>query len=63
MPASTPAYVEGCLSFHVPPTVQLVFMEYSVNTPDVKEYERLLRRLLRYPRNPPVVVSRALAFV
>jgi len=56
VPASTPAYVEGCLSFHVPATAQLIFVEYSVNTPEPREYERLLRRLLSYPSHPPVIM-------
>ena len=62
VPASTPAYVEGCLSFHVPPTAQLIFVEYSVNTPEPREYERLLRRLLRYPRRPPIILLHMFKF-
>ena len=56
VPASTPGYVTGCLSFHVPPTAQLIVVEYSVNTPDAREYERLLRRLLVYPNRPAVLL-------
>ena len=56
VPASTPGYVTGCLSFHAPPTTDLVIVEYSVNSPDSLEYERLVRRLLRYPREPAVIL-------
>ena len=61
VPASTPAYVEGCLSFHVPTSVDLIFMEYSVNSPEPREYERLLRRLLRYPKRPAGMVASMLS--
>lgn len=56
VPASTPGYVTGCLSFHAPQTSHLVVVEYSVNSPDALQYERLVRRLLLYPQRPAVVL-------
>lgn len=62
LPASTPAYVESCLSFHVPEAADLVFVEYAVNFDNSVEYERLLRRSARitsknHIRNECCVVS------
>lgn len=56
VPASTPAYVDGCLHFHLPRTADLILIEYTLNTLDWREYERLLRRTLAYPRKPAVIL-------
>lgn len=56
IPASTPAYVDGCLSFSLPPWSELVIIEYSVNTADVREYEALLRHVLQWPTRPAVLL-------
>lgn len=37
VPASTPAYVDGCLAFHLPATADLIFIEYTLNTLDFRE--------------------------
>ena len=48
LPASTPGYVESCITLHVPVASDLVFVEYAANFDNPRAYERLLRRLLRY---------------
>jgi hypothetical protein len=56
VPASTPAYIDGCLDFHLPRSADLVLIEYTLNTLDWREYERLLRRALAYPRRPAILL-------
>lgn len=56
LPASTPGYVESCITLHVPRAADLVFVEYAANFDNARAYERLLRRLLGYPRRPAVLL-------
>lgn len=56
LPASTPGYVESCVTLHVPLAADLVFVEYAANFDNERAYERLLRRLLRYERQPAIVL-------
>lgn len=55
LPASTPAFVESCVQFQVPPHSDLVLIDFAVNFDTTRAYERLLRRLLVYPRRPAVI--------
>ena len=55
LPASTPAYVETCLTLHVPSGAHLVLLEYAANFDDAPSYERLLRRALSLPGAPAVL--------
>jgi len=61
VPASGPSYMEHCLQWHVPKDVDLIIIEYAVNfdtssEDDAHSFERMLRRLLRTPGAPAVVV-------
>ena len=48
VPASTPAYVDGCLAFHLPTTADLIFIEYTLNT-QVQRESNLRDRCLLSP--------------
>ena len=59
-PAAGPQYMEKCLSSQLPPSPNLVVVEYTQNTDmsnanDGLALERLLRRLLLWPSAPAVV--------
>ena len=56
LPASTPGYVESCITLHVPVASDLVFVEYAANFDNPRAYERLLRRLLRYRPQPAIIL-------
>ena len=56
LPASTPSYVESCISMHVPAATDLVLVEYAANYDDDCSYERLVRRLLSYKRRMAIVL-------
>lgn len=62
VPGTTSAYMSVCHNVHVPREADIVIVEYSVNDPEDNEpkkrmdnphrraFERLLRKLLTYPR-------------
>ncbi|KAG2500335.1 hypothetical protein HYH03_001911 [Edaphochlamys debaryana] len=66
VPGTTSAYMSACFHHHLPPGVDLVFVEYSVNDPpdpspdmgssDRRALERLLRKVLALPSRPAVVL-------
>ena len=56
LPASTPGYVESCVTLHVPVAADIVFVEYAANFDNPRAYERLVRRLIRYPHRPAIVL-------
>ena len=61
VPASGPSYMEHCVMWHLPPTgADLILVEYAVNFDSVHDdapaFERLIRRLLRLPNAPAVVI-------
>ena len=60
--ASSSEYISFCLDRHLPPAVDLVIVEFSLNNglrtlehEHPRSYERLLRRLLAWPGKPLVV--------
>ena len=64
VPASGPAYMEHCLQWHVPEAgVDLILLEYAVNfdsAAEIESFERLLRRVLRLPGQPAVILVNTL---
>ena len=65
VPGTGSAYMASCLSLHVPRAADVVFVDYSINdkrreelpvgtapmdNPTRRPFERLLRKLLNYPR-------------
>ncbi|KAG2485763.1 hypothetical protein HYH03_015477 [Edaphochlamys debaryana] len=65
VPATPSAFMVMCLEHSVDPDVDLVFVEYLINdglderlfdSPVVRSMERLIRRLLRLPGRPAVVL-------
>eukprot|EP00798_Chlamydomonas_sp_ICE-L_P013622 gene13622-19500_t len=71
VPGTLSHYMSACHNVHVPASSDIVFVEYSINDPkqpnNVPEvipamdplrrpYERLLRKLLKYPRRPAVIL-------
>jgi len=60
--ASGPSYMEHCLHWHVIDEADLVLVEYAVNLDDkdkageLASFERMLRKLLRMPRQPAVLL-------
>mmetsp|Transcript_22780 Transcript_22780/g.37744 ORF Transcript_22780/g.37744 Transcript_22780/m.37744 type:complete len:532 (+) Transcript_22780:128-1723(+) len=66
IPAVPPKYLEHCLPLHVPPTADLILLESAANlcgkvhakkkcADGLVSVERILRRLMAYPRQPAVV--------
>ena len=61
VPASGPSYMEHCLAWHLPPPgADLILVEYAVNFDSLEEdapaFERLIRRLLRLPNHPAIII-------
>ncbi|KAJ9512320.1 hypothetical protein QJQ45_012903 [Haematococcus lacustris] len=66
MAGALSAYMSACHNVHVPKSADIIFVEYSVNDQAValpvfdnamrRPYERLLRKLLKYPNRPAVVL-------
>ena len=60
VPASGPSYMEHCVNWHLPPPgADIVLVEYAVNFDgqgDFASFERLIRRLLRLPNHPAIVI-------
>ena len=67
VPASGPSYMEHCLQWHLPMAgADLILIEYAVNfdgTDDYAPFERLLRRLLRLPNHPAIVIVNTMELV
>ncbi|GIL73990.1 hypothetical protein Vretifemale_4073 [Volvox reticuliferus] len=66
VPGTQSAYMSSCLRYHLPPSVDIVFVEYAANDspaprwtfsdPSRRSMERLLRKLLQLPSKPAVVL-------
>eukprot|EP00798_Chlamydomonas_sp_ICE-L_P021436 gene21436-28402_t len=68
VPGTVSHYMSVCHNVHVPDTADIIFIEYAVNDPEWpnpgppmnnpcrRSFERLLRKLLNYPRRPAVVL-------
>ena len=60
--ASGPSYMEHCLHWHVVDNADVVLVEYAVNLDEhdrageLASFERMLRKLLRMPRQPAVIL-------
>ena len=68
VPASGPSYMEHCLAWHLPPVgADLVLVEYAVNfdsvADDAESFERLIRRLIRLPNHPAIVIVNTMELV
>jgi hypothetical protein len=55
-PGSIPEYFSACLLDHLPPDVDLVVLEFGVNSrwEDVGPWARLMRRVMRLESQPAV---------
>ena len=68
VPASGPSYMEHCVTWHLPPEgADLILVEYAVNfdsvADDAQSFERLIRRLLRLPNHPAIVIVNTMELV
>ena len=60
VPGTGPTYMEHCVHDHLAADVELVLLEYAVNTDrSPASFERLLRKLLSHPRAPALIVVNA----
>lgn len=70
IPASTAFLYATCLQHHVPQDVDLVTLEFTVNespkapytSPERRSYEQLIRRLLKLPGRPAVMLLHHYAY-
>ncbi|GIM15714.1 hypothetical protein Vretimale_18452 [Volvox reticuliferus] len=69
VPGTSSQYMSSCHNVHVPREADVIFVEYAVNDEEMpmphmnnqirRPYERLLRKLLGYPKRPAVVLMHA----
>ncbi|KAG2493702.1 hypothetical protein HYH03_008216 [Edaphochlamys debaryana] len=69
MSGTTSQYMSTCVNLHVPATADIVIVEYAINDEEMpmphmnnqvrRPYERLIRKLLNYPRRPAVILLHA----
>jgi len=60
VPGTGPTYMEHCVHDHLASDVDLVLLEYAVNTDrSPASFERLLRKILTHPRSPALIVVNA----
>ncbi|KXZ48764.1 hypothetical protein GPECTOR_25g348 [Gonium pectorale] len=69
VPGTSSQYMSACHNVHVPRDADIVFLEYAINDDEMpmphmdnkvrRPYERLVRKLLTYPRRPAVVLFHA----
>ncbi|GIL59876.1 hypothetical protein Vafri_14684 [Volvox africanus] len=69
VPGTSSQYMSSCHNAHVPREADIIFVEYAVNDEEMpmphmnnqirRPYERLLRKLLGYPKRPAVILMHA----
>ncbi|KAG2447186.1 hypothetical protein HYH02_007929 [Chlamydomonas schloesseri] len=69
VPGTSSAYMSTCHNVHVPPNADIVILDYAVNDEEMpmphmnngvrRPFERLIRKVLQYPRRPAVVLMHA----
>ncbi len=71
VPGTLSSYMTVCVKAHVPSTADIVLVEYSINdqwenikpTDGIRlSFERLIRKLLDFPRKPAVVLVHTYLF-
>jgi hypothetical protein len=68
VPASGPSYMEHCVAWHLPAMgADIILVEYAVNfdsvSDDAQSFERLIRRLLRLPNHPAIIIVNTMELV
>lgn len=69
VPGTLSQYMSSCHGTHVPRDADIIFLEYAINDEEMpmphmnnrmrRPFEKLIRKLLKYPNSPAVIIYSA----